>query len=203
MSLSRREARKLDRRKAIVLAAKRAFLEEGYAATSMSGLLETLGGSKATLWGYFPSKEELFTAVIEDLTAGFRKEVEDEFRAPAGLETTLFTFCSSFVHRASDPDTVSAWRLIVGETARFPELGRIFYEKVAKHVEAALAGYLVTQIDAGLLRDEGAEWMAQVLIGLCESQQNRSIWGQAFDRDELEGDARRFTGYFLQIFRPA
>jgi TetR/AcrR family transcriptional repressor of mexJK operon len=75
--VGRREARKLDRRKAIVDAARRAFLDDGYAATSMSGLLKTLGGSKATLWSYFRSKEELFAAVVADVTAEFRKELED------------------------------------------------------------------------------------------------------------------------------
>ena len=50
-ALGKREARKQDRRDAIVAAARRSFLEEGYAATSMSGLLKTLGGLSPALAG--------------------------------------------------------------------------------------------------------------------------------------------------------
>ncbi|MFY0108264.1 TetR/AcrR family transcriptional regulator, partial [Acinetobacter baumannii] len=69
---SRREARKQDRRQAILDAARTSFFEQGYDGTSMSGLLATLGGSKATLWSYFRSKEELFAAVLDEATAAHR-----------------------------------------------------------------------------------------------------------------------------------
>lgn len=199
--LGKREARKQDRRQAIVAAARRSFLEEGYAATSMSGLLSELGGSKATLWSYFRSKEELFAAVIEDVTADFREELERGLLASADLETTLCSFCLGFMRKTSHPDAVAAWRLITGESGRFPELGRIFYERAAMRVEQALAGYLKGQIDAGLLRDEGPVAMAQVLLGLCATQHNRRLWGISPDvSDTAERDARRFTGYFLRLF---
>ena len=61
----KREARKEERRLAILDVAKRSFLESGYSATSMSAISVELGGSKGTLWNYFPSKEELFAAVLE------------------------------------------------------------------------------------------------------------------------------------------
>ncbi len=199
--LGKREARKQDRRRAIVAAARRSFLEEGYAATSMSGLLSELGGSKATLWSYFRSKEELFAAVIEDVTVDFREELERGLLASADLETTLVTFCRSFMQKTAQPDAVGAWRLIAGESGRFPELGRIFYERAAMRVEHALAGYLRGQIAAGSLRDEDPVEMAQMLLGLCTTQHNRRLWGISPDAPAtVERDARRFTGYFLRLF---
>jgi TetR/AcrR family transcriptional repressor of mexJK operon len=100
------------------------------------------------------------------------------------------------------PDSIAAWRLIVGESGRFPELGRIFYEQAAKHVEGALCGYLESQIAAGFLRDEGAKKMAQVLLGICGSQQNRWIWGiEPFGKAELRADAALFAAYFLRLFK--
>jgi AcrR family transcriptional regulator len=199
--LGKREARKHDRRQAIVAAARRSFLEEGYAATSMSGLLAELGGSKATLWSYFRSKEELFAAVIEDVTADFRKELESGLLESADLETTLVGFCRGFMDKTAHPDAVAAWRLISGESGRFPELGRIFYERAAMRVQQALVGYLTTQIAAGRLRDEGVEDMAEALLGLCATQHNRRLWGISADvPDATYRDARRFTAYFLRLF---
>ena len=54
------------KRDAILLIAQQVFLEEGYAATSMSSIAARLGGSKGTLYNYFRSKAELFVAVIQE-----------------------------------------------------------------------------------------------------------------------------------------
>ena len=54
------------RRLAIIKAAADAFLELGYEKTSMSLIAERLGGSKATLYSYFKSKEELLLAVLDN-----------------------------------------------------------------------------------------------------------------------------------------
>lgn len=203
---TRREARKQDRRAAIIAAARRSFLDDGYAATSMSALLTTLGGSKATLWTYFPSKEELFGAVIADVTAAFRSQVMGELMTPGDLEPTLVNFCRSFMNKTAHPDAVAAWRLVVAESGRFPEVGRIFYQQAAHHIERALADYIARQIEAGRLRDEGAIDMARMLIGMNAAQQNRRLWGvEPAGVDGMDGEARRFVDYFLRLFalRPA
>lgn len=200
-ALGKREARKQDRRDAIVAAARRSFLEDGYAATSMSGLLKTLGGSKATLWSYFRSKEELFAAVIADVTAAFRQQVTSELLTPGEMEATLVNFCRVFMNKTAHPDAVAAWRLVVGESGRFPEVGRIFYQEAAGHIERALSGYIAQQIDAGRLRDEGAVDMARTLTGMTAIHHNRRLWGiETADSQVIDAHARRFVGYFLRLF---
>lgn len=197
----KREARKMDRRQAIVAVARRSFLDDGYAATSMSSLSTTLGGSKATLWSYFRSKEELFAAVVEDVTSAIRVELEGVLLTSGDVEETLTTFCHGFLSKTAHPDAVSAWRLIAGESGRFPELGRIFYETVAHRVEVALAAYIASLITVGRLRDEGAMHMAQMLLGLCATHHNKRLWGITSDASgELAADAARFAKYFLKLF---
>lgn len=200
-ALCKRETRKQDRREAIVAAARRSFLEDGYAATSMSGLLRTLGGSKATLWSYFRSKEELFGAVVANVTAAFRQQVASELLTPGEMEATLVNFCRVFMNKTAHPDAVATWRLVIGESGRFPEVGRIFYRQAASHIERALASYITQQIEAGRLRDEGAIEMARVLIGMTAAHHNRRLWGiEAADADTIDSHARRFVGYFLRLF---
>src|ERR1700760_3697848 len=55
-----------DRRKAILAIARDVFLTEGYAAASMSAIASRLGGSKGTLYNYFPSKEALFAEFMRN-----------------------------------------------------------------------------------------------------------------------------------------
>ena len=53
------------RREAILDVAQDVFLDEGFAAASMSTIAARLGGSKGTLYNYFKSKEELFNAYVQ------------------------------------------------------------------------------------------------------------------------------------------
>jgi AcrR family transcriptional regulator len=197
----RRELRKQARREAIIRAARESFLERGYAGTSMSGLLDTLGGSKATLWGYFRSKEELFAAVIEDASAAFRAELADVLSPDENLEQGLLGFCRSFLSTLQAPVGVAAWRLIAAESGRFPEVGRIFYERVAKPVEMTLADYLSRYVAREELRGEDPLEMAITLTSLCAGRQQRLIWGvETSDPARVEADAIRFTDLFLRAF---
>jgi len=54
-----------ERRQEIIRIAAELFDELGYERTSMSEISARLGGSKATLYGYFRSKEELLRAVLD------------------------------------------------------------------------------------------------------------------------------------------
>ena len=174
---TRRETRKQERRQAIINAARASFLEHGYAGTSMSALLKTLGGSKATLWGYFRSKEELFAAVIEEVSAGFRAELDDVLTLDGAFAPSLIAFCRAFIRKINSPEALATWRLVVAESGRFPEVGQIFYERAAKRTRDMLSAFLSRQIRNGLLRDENADHMAETLLDLCAGSHTRRLWG--------------------------
>ncbi|MCI4589521.1 TetR/AcrR family transcriptional regulator [Sphingobium sp. BYY-5] len=198
----KREARKQDRRQAIIEAARQSFLEAGYAATSMSGLLKTLGGSKATLWGYFRSKEELFAAVVEDLTVTFLQELERDLALTGALEPTLTRFCRRFMESLSGPEALATWRLVVAESGRFPEVGRIFFEQAPRRLQSALRHYLAHKINLGELRDEDPGKMAEMLASLCASQHTRMLWGGSdIDLADIHQRSQEYTAYFLRAFR--
>jgi AcrR family transcriptional regulator len=52
------------KRQAILTAAAEVFREVGFERASMSEIRARIGGSKATLYNYFPSKEKLFCRLI-------------------------------------------------------------------------------------------------------------------------------------------
>src|SRR5581483_9396609 len=92
------------RREAILDVARDVFLEEGFAAASMSTIAARLGGSKATLYNYFKSKEEIFEAYVarhcawqSEAMFALLTDEEDVVHALTGLgqrllETTLSDF---------------------------------------------------------------------------------------------------------------
>ncbi|MBX9885632.1 MAG: TetR/AcrR family transcriptional regulator [Novosphingobium sp.] len=116
-----------ERRENILAVAAEAFALEGYGITSMSTIAARLGGSKATLYKYFTSKEELFQAVMQrkcEAVIGPLEELADTSRDPAAL---LHAFGTIFLSRLCQPDALVIHRTVHGEGQRFPEVARTFF----------------------------------------------------------------------------
>ena len=116
-----------ERREHILAVAAEAFALEGYGITSMSTIAARLGGSKATLYKYFSSKEELFQAVMQrkcEAVIGPLEELADASNDPAAL---LHAFGMIFLSRLCQPDALVIHRTVHGEGQRFPEVARTFF----------------------------------------------------------------------------
>lgn len=204
--LSRREARRQDRREAIIDVAMRFFLEHGYAAASMSAIAAEIGGSKATLWSYFPSKEELFEAVLEKKTSEFRQKLLLLLDPCGDAEQSLRNFCQGFIERVTAPDAIALHRLVMAECGRFPEIGRIFYERAPKATERVLADFMRWMMDRGRLRSSDAESAAHLMVMLnmagCHQQLMLGLLDQA-SPEMIAADADRTMATFMQLYAPA
>lgn len=142
---SKREENKLRRRAAIVEIATRSFLEQGYAATSMSAIADELGGSKATLWSHFASKEELFVAVIDGLVAQFGRALESTLMEERFSVDGLRRYCCRFLDKLMRQDGISLFRLVVADGERFPEINTIFHVRAPARLQRAAAAYFGTR----------------------------------------------------------
>jgi TetR/AcrR family transcriptional repressor of mexJK operon len=166
---SRREANRRSRRELILDVAQGSFLDHGYDGTTMSGIATQLGGSKGTLWSYFPSKEGLFAAVVDRATEDFRKQLTVILNPDEGLEIALRRFCEQFLVKVTSEDAVALHRLVVGETSRFPELGRIFYDRAPRQTHLLLAEFIAGAQSRGALQGIEPLRAAQQLTWLCMS----------------------------------
>src|SRR6516164_4508595 len=77
------------RRTAILQAAAELFQEKGYERASINELVRRCGGSKQTVYGYFPSKEALFMAVVQEVATGHLPEAVEEIRGRDGAHADL------------------------------------------------------------------------------------------------------------------
>jgi len=165
----RREARKADRRRAILEVAERSFLERGFADTSMSTIAAELGGSKTTLWSYFPSKDELFAAVLDSKIANFQQELDEALIPGGGTEAALTRFGRIMLRKILSPLSIALHRLIVAEADRFPSIGRTFAERGPDRVRARLCRYMGEEMDARRLRKGDPMLAARQFIALCQA----------------------------------
>ena len=88
-----------ERRLKIVRIAAELFDELGYERTSMSAISARLGGSKATLYGYFGSKEELLRAVLDHDVNEEADRLLNEFLAEKDLRSGLIRLGISYLSR--------------------------------------------------------------------------------------------------------
>jgi AcrR family transcriptional regulator len=198
----KREARKEERREAILAIAKRVFLDQGYSGASMSAISAELGGSKGTLWSYFPSKEELFAAVLDDATKEYRGQLADVLKPGEDVRAAVLQFCRGFIAKISSPDGLRLHRLIASEVSSFPEIGDIFYRRAPVPTQQLLAGFFERAMDAGTLRRADPLFAARVLATLCLGVQQRMLWGQDLSAAERDHEAAQMAEVLLRAFAP-
>src|ERR1700733_12055919 len=129
------------KRQAIIKAAAEVFREVGFDRASMSDIRARVGGSKATLYNYFPSKEKLFFEVLHDPK---ELELEDIVRtlnpATTDLRQELLTFGQIFLSVLYSPETIAIRRLTIAE-ARHSDIGKMSFEHATVPLEKRVAEF--------------------------------------------------------------
>ena len=192
------------RRQAILETAARAFLELGYERASMSEIAARLGGSKATLYGYFPSKEDLFVHVVEHIA-----QIEPVFAELAHLtdeepRRVLERTGERFLAAVTSPDALAAGRMVIAQSAQ-SDNGQPFLDLRAKRV-AELAAYLLATTKAGRLNVKDPPVAALHLLALFESDLIwRALLGsrQRCTRSQIRHAAAQAVGVFMAAYGPA
>ncbi|RJF95762.1 TetR/AcrR family transcriptional regulator [Noviherbaspirillum saxi] len=158
------------RRQAILKAASEIFRETGFERTSMETICKHVGYSKATLYSYFPSKEELFLEVVMEAT-------EAEFQANhAALDPTtqdikqaLNNFGIRLLTLLYSPQVQAVRRLVVSEAGR-SDLGKKCFELGPVRSQAAVAEFLHQAMEKGQLRRANPHVASLHLKGLLEAE---------------------------------
>ncbi len=158
-----------ERRAAILDIALAAFLADGYAATSMSTIASRVGGSKATLYNYFSSKEELFAAVVANKCEQLKTLLHNAQVEGSDFRSTLQNFGEHFLQLLLQDESIAAYRLVIAECARLPEVGRTFYDVGVTQGRNQLGAYFAQAIDAGQLKRCDPSLMARYFFDLCMS----------------------------------
>jgi AcrR family transcriptional regulator len=166
-----------ERRDNILKVAYAAFLNEGFAATSMSSIAAKVGGSKATLYNYFASKEELFAAVIDEKCQEIGAVIFETEANLGSFRDALIHLATRFMEIILEDEKIAVFRLVTAETARFPELGRAFFDSGPRQAQERLAAFFDRAIQNGDLERGDALMMAGQFFNLCRGElHHRKLW---------------------------
>ncbi|HKR41061.1 MAG TPA: TetR/AcrR family transcriptional regulator [Paraburkholderia sp.] len=140
-----------EKRQAIVDAAFEVFSESGFEQASMSDIAARVGGSKATLYSYFESKEEMFFEVMIESAASEVKAAFDLLKISVPVRDTLTSFGKHYLIAILQPQLLAIRRLANHEGGR-SHIGVLFHERGPKIGWQMVADYLDQASEAGQLR---------------------------------------------------
>jgi len=191
------------RRLHILHVAAAAFTELGVENTTMAEILGRLGGSKSTIYSYYPSKAELVQAVVahgavRELQAAFSKL--DAGAAPAAM---LHEFGRTYLAQMLTPSMVSATRIAQQDGTR-SENGRRFYDNGPCIGWDMVRAWIEGQIARGTLAPCDARVAAMHLKGLLQSELlDQAMFGLPLpETDAIHAAADRATDAFLRAYLP-
>jgi len=191
------------RRKAFVDAAREGFFANGYAGTTMSSIAGTVGGSKTTLWTYFPSKEALFAAVVDDIVAHYSRVQDVDLPDSDDLRGVLLRFAAALMETILSEPVIALHRLVLAEAKRFPYLAEAFYERGPRRGKARLSNFIDRAMARGQIRSGDAMLATRQFVGMCQAGCFQSALfnlDEPRDKAVLECEIREAVDSFLHAW---
>jgi len=189
----------------IIAAAKELFTSQGFGATSMDAIARTANVSKATLYAHFSGKEELFAAMVSGECRAQSRMLCAPDLDDRTLPEALAEIGRNFLALLLSRQAIAIFRVVVAESARFPELGRIFFDSGPNQVRENLADYLQKAAGRGQLVIENPYRAAEHLIGMLQTPVHlRVLFGikDHFTQCEVEQVVADAISAFLRAYLP-
>ena len=159
----------------IVKTALDLFLKNGYEKTSLSDIVAISGGSLASIYTFFESKEGLFQAIIEQEIDALIKEVDEriDLKISHSLEEFLTKFATIIFSIVCTKKNISLGRIMMSEGSKNGgKLGRVFLDQILNRIDLVLINFFERdEIKAQLNPKFPAKFITkcfkQCVIGLC------------------------------------
>ena len=147
---AKRERRKEARPGELLDAALDLFVEKGFAATRAEEVAARAGVSKGTLFLYFPSKEELFKAVVRENISGRFKEWNEEFQAFEGTTADMVRYCmNTWWQRVGATKASGITKLMISEARNFPDIAAFYQQEVIQPAQNLIRRILQRGVNRG------------------------------------------------------
>lgn len=188
--------------RAILEAALELFLANGYGQTSMEAIAKKAGVAKQTVYSYFSSKEQLFSAIMCSHCSSvdmFRNPKED-----ALPEVALPRLAEEILTMLVDPQRLALYRVVITESANLPPLGHTFFENGPKRGTGMLADYLARQTTEGKLNVSHPQLAAEYFIGMVANFPHLKALLDTAPRltaDERKARAKQVSADFIRMFK--
>jgi AcrR family transcriptional regulator len=193
-----RRRRKAARPAELIEAAIEVFAEKGFAAARLDEVARRAGVSKGTAYLYFPNKEALFKAAVQEVVvtrlAMGERDVEEWQGTSVELLQRMLEHWAAVIRSPQG----GLLKLIVAESSNFPELAAWYHQEVAERGHRLICAVLTRGIASGEFRPVDVEATAHVIA--CPMA-FRAIWTHSLGRYETPAlaDERFYDTYFSLV----
>jgi AcrR family transcriptional regulator len=176
----RRDARKTERRDAILAAALDEFSAQGFAATRLDDVARRAGVAKGTIYLYFRDKEALFQELVRSLLTPVVGSIEALRDADIPMRVLASRLVDLFVDEIFGTQRRDVIRLMISEGRRFPKLAEFYHREVLSRIMAAMRAVLAR----AAARGEAPEALAEFPQLLAAPGIVAVVWSGLFDKYE-------------------
>lgn len=195
------------KRRQILAGAREVFGELGFERASVDLIATRAGVSKATVYNHFHDKKALFVASVveecDDMRAGLRRCLD---RPGADLEASLQRVGEQMMAVFLSPVVAGLFRHTIAEAGRFPEIGRMVFERGPVQLHQDIARYLARWRERGALDIADPLSAAIQFVALCQGDLAvRSRFG-ALEHpvdEQVRAWVKRAVKTFVRAFRRA
>ena len=183
--------RKADRPDEIVAAALQVFAEKGFAAARLEDIASRAGVSKGAIYLYFATKEDVFRAVVGQGLAPHLQFMQASVAENGrDLPTALRTVTGMLAAVAEETPLGGIVKMVVGEARNFPELARVWHERLIEPALGALSDAIAAaqargELRAGDPRQYAVSLIAPMLVGVIWRETFTPVGAPPFDISTL------------------
>ena len=171
----------------------------------MSSISAEVGGSKTTLWAYFPTKQDLFAAVVDDLVERYGRALEVPLDPESDVAESLRRMGRALMQTIHSQPIIDLHRLTLGEAGRFPELARLFHERGPARGKARLQGFIRELMARGKLRAGDPVAASRSFFGMLQAGSHQQhllgLIGQP-SQAEVDAEIEAAVDAFLRAWAP-
>ncbi|HEX2595885.1 MAG TPA: TetR/AcrR family transcriptional regulator [Luteimonas sp.] len=168
----------LEKGAAILEAAKRLFIAQGFDGTSMDQIAAEAGVSKLTVYSHFGDKETLFAAAAKAYCEQQLPTSMFEAHPEVPLRERLLQIARAFFAMVSSPEAVAAHRILCTPQMAESPIPQMFWEAGPRRVQDAFATLLRMRMAAGELQvDDVARASSQFFTLLKGEPHAQMVFG--------------------------
>lgn len=160
-----RQRRKDARPQELLDAALALFVEKGFAATRSEEIAARAGVAKGTLYRYYPSKDELFKAMVrENLSVHIAESAAQAAQYQGPIAELLGQMMQAWWAKVGHGNAGVVCKIMMIEARNFPELARFYLEEVIRPSQGLIGGLIERGIRSGEFRAVPVEATVHMLI---------------------------------------
>ena len=175
------------KREAIVAAAIAEFRDNGFEVTSMDKIAATAGVSKRTVYNHFPSKEELFTEILNKLWASSVAQLDVSYSSAQPLRDQLRVLLHAKMKMMSDNNFLDLARVAIAATIHSPERAQAMVKRLNEK-ETGLNIWIRAAQQDGRIKDGETLEVANLLMSPLKTF---AFWPQITLGEPLLAPARQ------------